>query len=287
MKKKLPIKKSTSLRELAEHEVKHVKVTKTGYEARHSKKGATHKIEETKGGNGEPSVLATPLKKWKHKSVNGGYGEPKIPEEQATPEVAIDHSWHPPIPEGATHLQYSTSKASILCPIEYVNDFKGFRGTIRFGKIRYNEDFVSMMPGEEGNVTYWKDGRTAFAEGKDPASMRAKEKAAEDRAQRIAQGLPEHVANAFKAKTESRRVPPGPRPGDVPGKRQNGVLKPGAGGKTARVWEICEELLASLKRVPTKQDVFAIAVDKEGAKPGMVSTQHSYWRRFHGHVLAK
>lgn len=274
------VKSSKDLLELELQGVKHVKLLKDGTAiVKKGKKGATHKIEGTK-----LSTLAAPL----------GKG-PKPPKEIKLPapigaQVDIlrpdDQSWHPPIPEGATWIMYQTSTHSLMTAISDLPMFRDWRGgTIHFGRLRYGEDFVSMMPGEEGNVTSWKTGTTCFAEGKDPSSLKSAAKAAATAAERKAAGLTPTVAAAFKARAEARKVPPGPRPGDVPGKKQNGVSKPGAGGKTHRVWEICDELLAKLKHTPTKAEVFAIAVDKEKASPGMTGTQHSYWRRFYGHQL--
>lgn len=246
-----------------------------------SKKGATHSLSGTK-----LSSLIEPLKRAPNPPKNI-----KLPAPLGSQVDVLrpdDESWHPAIPKGATWLEFSTSTCSMLCSITDLPMFRDYRGgKIRFGKLRYNEDFVSMMPGEEGNVTLWKDGRTVFADGKDPATLKRKEAAAEAAIERKAAGLPPAVAAAFKAKSEARRVPAGPRPGDIAGKRQNGVQKPGAGGKTARVWDICDELLKKLGRCPTKAEVLAISVDKEKASPGMSGTQHSYWRRFYGHVIAK
>lgn len=281
-RRRLPLTKSTSIRELADADITHAKLNpKTGeYIARKGKAGASHKIIETPGGPGKPSILAAPLGKApkRPKAPEAAYGPARIPDE--APESSA--GWHPAIPEGATWLEYATSTAAILMPISELDALRGFRGKIRFGRLRYNEDFVSMMPGEEGNITRFKDGVTAFAEGKDPATLKAKERSAAAQAERLANPS-EHVKEAFAARAAARRVPAGPRPGDKPGLIQNGVRKPGAGGKTARVWEICEQLMKTLGRTPTKPEVLAVSVGKEKASPGMSATQHSYWRRFHNH----
>jgi len=291
-KSKLP-KKTARLRDLIDKSDKGsviVKMTKSGeVMPRKSKKDATHVVIETANGG----AIAEPIKKHKHKSVNGGYGEPRIATEQAVaaPTASLAETWHPPVPAGASWIQYIAGSTILMMPLKDLESLRGFRGKIVFGRLRYNEDFVNMMPGdEEGNVTRWKDGVTIFAEGKSPAEL-AKKRASMERVELARQmmkeagvdGLAPHVAQAFKAKSEARRVPPGPRPGDVAGKIQNGVRKPGAGGKTARVWEICDELLKSLGRAPTKTEVLAVSVGKEKASPGMSGTQFSYWRRFYGH----
>lgn len=257
MKKKLPLKKSGSLVELAEKGIAHVKLAKDGsYEARKGKKGATHKLVET-----PTSVVAEPLSKKANKLMvasAASYGPPRIPDEpQEAPK-----KWHPPIPEGATHLEYSNSHTAIIEGINKLEDYRDFRGgKLRFGRLRYNEDFVSMMPEDAGEGSGERQVVLRKADSPSPGASTSPES---------------KPAKASKA-------PAGPRPGDIPGKRQNGVLKPGAGGKTARVWEICDQLLAELGRTPTKAEVLAIAVDKEKASPGMATTQHSYWRRFYGH----
>lgn len=246
-----------------------------------SKKGATHSLTGTK-----LSSLIEPLKKWpKPPKVLAPAGRDPIGTQVDTLRPD-DQSWHPPLPEGATWLEYSNSHGSIMCPIADLHMFRDYRGgKLRFGKLRYNEDFVSMMPGEEGNVTYWKDGRTAFSEGKDPASLKNAAKAAQAAQERKAAGLPVATAAAFKAQSERRKAAPGPRPGDVAGKIQNGVRKPGAGGKTDRIWCICDGLLKELGRTPTKAEVWAkaLAGDKE-TSAGMMGTNYSYWRRFYGHA---
>lgn len=276
--KKYNSKKTADLLALELLGVKFVKLLKRGEcVAKKSKKGATHKLSGTK-----LSSLIEPLKRWPKPPKNIVLPAP-IGAQPDEPERPTDHDWHPPIPIGATWLEYSTSVGSIMAPIDTIGDYRGFRGKLRFGKLRYNEDFVSMMPGEEGNVTFWSDGRTSFAEGKDPAALKAKEAKAVAIQERKDAGLPPAVAEAFAARTAARKVPPGPRAGDVAGKVQNGVRKPGAGGKTARVWEICDTLHTKHKRTPTKDEVFAIAVAKEKASPGMTGTQLSYWRRFYGH----
>lgn len=271
--KKKPLK-SPSLLELELAGAKFVKPTKDGeYVAKKSKKqGATHKIETT-----STSTLAVPLKKWKHKSVNAGYGEPKVADEQP----ADDHSWHPPIPAGATWIEYSTSTAAIMMPISELHSLRGFRGKIRFGKLRYEEDFISLMPGEVGNITRWKDGVTIFAEGNSPAELKAKAKAAAERVERQ-NNPPEHVKEAFAKQAAARRAAPGPRPGDIPGKIQCGVKKP-TEGKTAEVWAACDALLKELGRCPSKAEAVA---KLPAVNPGTVGTQHSAWRRFYGHQTA-
>lgn len=278
MKNQKPkLKKSASLHELELADVKYIKPTKDGeYAAKKTKKEATHKIEIT-----STSTLAVPLKKWKHKSINGGYGEPKVADEQ--PAGLDDHSWHPPIPAGSTWIEYSTARASIMYPMHMLDSLRGFRGKIRFGKLRYEEDFVSLMPGEVGNVTRWKDGVTIFAEGNAPHEIKAREKAAADRMERALNPAP-HVKEAFAKQAEARRAPAGPRPGDIPGVTQCGVTKTKAGGATAAVWEACDELLKELGRCPTKAEVLP---KLPKMNPGTVGTQHSAWRRFHGLAPAK
>lgn len=278
--KKLP-KKTARLRELVADTDKGVilaKLQKDGTATpRKTKAGATHLVIETPNGG----AIAEPIKRW-----------PKPPKQMSVPaplgaqvEAKSNSLFDSPIPHDATHLAWESGGIFLMEPIRFADDYK-YRGggTLRFGKLRYGEDFVVLAPeAEEGNVIRWKDGSTCFAEGKSPIELKRAEKSAMQAAERRA-NPPEHVKEAFAAQAKARRAAPGPRPGDIAGKIQNGVRKPGAGGKTARVWDICDELLKKLGRCPTKAEVFAISVDKEKASPGMTGTNYSYWRRFYGHV---
>lgn len=270
--------KSSSLLELELAGAKYVKPTKDGeYVAKKHKKQATHKLEST-----PISTVAVPLKRW-----------PKPPKELtvpnpigAQPDDKPGDRWHPEIPEGATYAAYQWTNGNLyMTPINSMEEVRDFRGgQILFGRLRYGEDFFIMSPEEQaGNVIRWKDGVTCFAEGKDPESLKAKARAAKAAAERLA-NPPAHVVEAFKAQVQKRKAAPGPRPGDIAGKIQNGVRKPGEGGKTARIWAICDALLKKLGRTPTKAEMWAEAVagDKD-TSPGMAGTNYSYWKRFYGH----
>lgn len=274
-KPKPPALKSSNLHELELAGAKFVKPTKDGaYEVRKDKKTGTHKIEIT-----PTSTLAVPVKRWPKPPKNFKLPDPigAQPEEPARPD---DHSWHPAIPAGATWVQYIAGSVALMLPIAALDTLRGFRGQIRFGKLRYDEDFVCMMPGEEGNVTSWKDGRTAFAEGNDPATLKQKEKAAAERAERLA-NPPAHVKEAFAKQAERRKAVAGPQPGDAPGIQQNGVKKPKEGSTVASIWAACDELAAKLARQPVKAEV---AAKLPALNPGTVGTQFSAWRRFHATV---
>ena len=274
-KSKLPAK-TDNLRVLAEQDVKFAKMAEDGTcTPRHSKAGATHAIVETDN----RGVLTQPLAKLKKRKGDGSeaYGPARIPDEKPLP----DGQWHPPIPEGADWVQYCTSVAQMLIPITMLNDLRFFRGKIRFGRLKWGEDFVSLMPGEVGNITRWSDGVTVFAEGNSPDEIKAKAASMAKRAERLA-NPPAHVKAAFAANVERRKAAPGPRPDDVPGVVQCGVRKPGAASATGKVWEVADGLMASLKRVPTKAEVVEGAA-KFNVNPSTGATQFSCWRRFHGH----
>jgi hypothetical protein len=136
------MKKTTSLQTLAEANVKHIKVTKAGeYIPRKSKKGASHLVTETKN-----SIIAEPRKKWPKHKPGKAYGPPRVSTEQ--PKVPTIPGL-PDIPPDTTHLEYSNSKVAVVAPIEMLEDYQHFRGgKIRFGKLRYDEDFISLMPDE-------------------------------------------------------------------------------------------------------------------------------------------
>lgn len=61
--------KSNSITQLFEAGFVFVALNRNGYASRKDRNGATHKLEET-----ENSIVAVPLRKWKHKSKNNGYG---------------------------------------------------------------------------------------------------------------------------------------------------------------------------------------------------------------------
>lgn len=244
-------KKTANLTKLADDGVAFVKTDKkTGeYTPKKSKKGATHRIEETKN-----SVIAAPVKKWPKppKAPGGTYGKPRISDEVATSTAPIQHLHVPEMPLGATHLEYSNSTTAIVAPITQLSDYLGFRGTLRFGKLRYNEDFVSMMPGEEGQ---------RGSGDKDVAIVQAPK-------------LPKPP----KAPTAAQSSPSTEKKSATPGK----VTRPAPGSKTGRIWDIADSILVDGQRpdaAELKAAVLALAV-KEGTNAGTAATQFSAWRRF-------
>lgn len=48
------------------------------------------------------------------------------------------------IPAGATHLEFTNSRVAIVSPLHTLSDFKTMRGSVRFGRLRYNEEFIPM-----------------------------------------------------------------------------------------------------------------------------------------------
>jgi hypothetical protein len=232
--------KTSNLTELAEKEVPFVKVTKAGeYMPRKSKKGATHRVETTPN-----SVVTEPLKKWPKHKPGELYGAPRIADEQPDDNM----EWHPPIPDGATHLEYSTSRTAIIAPIGHLSDYRLGRGKIRFGRLRYEDEFVSMMP--EARDFELEDGVCIVVRQPDapiPAKP-AKEASAEPRAPRTA------------APTAT-------------------IKPPKAGSTTGSIWEACAALRAELDRCPTKDEVCA---KLPALNPGTIGTQFSAWRRFNG-----
>ena len=70
---------------------------------------------------------------------------------------------------------------------------------------------------------------------------------------------------------------------------QNGVSRPKAGTKTARVWEITDALSAQGGAPAARKDVLE-AAGKEGINQATAATQYGRWRKFFGlgkEVVAK
>jgi hypothetical protein len=62
---------------------------------------------------------------------------------------------------------------------------------------------------------------------------------------------------------------------------QNGVSRPNAGTKTARVWEIADSLSKSTGKPAARKDVLE-AAEKEKINASTAATQYGQWRRFNG-----
>lgn len=62
---------------------------------------------------------------------------------------------------------------------------------------------------------------------------------------------------------------------------KNDVTRPKAGGTTARVWEICDEITERTGKPAVRKEVLAQAA-KEKLKPGMAKSQYFSWRCFNG-----
>ena len=62
---------------------------------------------------------------------------------------------------------------------------------------------------------------------------------------------------------------------------QNGVIRPKAGTKTARVWEIADELSAA-KGGPAKRADVITKGQGEELNIATAATQYGRWRKFHG-----
>ena len=70
---------------------------------------------------------------------------------------------------------------------------------------------------------------------------------------------------------------------------QNGVTRPKAGTKTARVWEITDTLSIQGEAPAARKDVLE-AAGKEGINQATAATQYGRWRKFYGlgkEVVAK
>lgn len=279
-----PMKKATaSIKKLAKAKVKFARLnTKTGtYTPVENRKDGTHKIRESAG----DSAVAEPIKRGRKSFVNPEtqaiVRRPKPPKfgvRQEVPRIAPDEprESRPDIPTGATHLAYHAvgGRTIIFAPIAHLDELASMRGTIKFGKLRANEDFVSLMPGEEGDVTSWKDGVTRMATGNEPGSGNAGKQTAAPTAPRAPK--PPKIAGASSTAVAGESLPAAPK------RNVNaiaGVNRPAKGSKTGEVWDACDALKTELKRVPTKDEVCA---KLPAHNPGTVGTQRSAWVRFHG-----
>lgn len=58
-------------------------------------------------------------------------------------------------------------------------------------------------------------------------------------------------------------------------------VKPKAGTTTGLIWELCDALMAKLKRTPTSKEAWAVC-DAEGVKQGTFSVQFGKWKKAGG-----
>lgn len=189
------------------------------------------------------------LEKVKPKS----YGPPRYSDEQPM------ENRRPPT--DATHLEFSNSKVSIVDVITKLADYETFRGKIRFGRLRYGEDFIPCE-GEEANT-------------ESPL------------APDVVKIAPEEKAVVIVAKKKPAPPPGRGKPVDSAPVHKMPAAKPAASGKslrpgspdskTGQVWTIADKLKAKGGDV-TKDAVLAIAL-KAGLNPGMVGVQFSRWKK--------
>ena len=63
--------------------------------------------------------------------------------------------------------------------------------------------------------------------------------------------------------------------------KRNGIVRPGAGTKTGRVWEICDQIARDTQAPAKRADVINAAI-KEGLGAGTASTQFGRWCLYWG-----
>lgn len=71
------------------------------------------------------------------------------------------------------------------------------------------------------------------------------------------------------------------KPAKEPKIEQNGVTRPSAGTKTARVWEISDTLSAAAGKPAKRREVLVAAVEEE-INVATAATQYGRWRKFFG-----
>lgn len=62
---------------------------------------------------------------------------------------------------------------------------------------------------------------------------------------------------------------------------QNGIVQPGAGSTTGRIWDISNDLSAAAGAPAKRADVLK-ACQEEGINASTAATQYGRWRKFHG-----
>lgn len=93
----------------------------------------------------------------------------------------------------------------------------------------------------------------------------------------MAKTAPKVPPKKAPAKPKAEKPAKAPKPPKV---EQNGLSRP-TKGVTARIWEICDGLVKSLKRNPTREEVLNPAL-AEGINFATSSTQYARWRQFNG-----
>lgn len=89
--------------------------------------------------------------------------------------------------------------------------------------------------------------------------------------------MTEQVETATVAEAEAPKVEKAPKD------EQNGIVRPKAGTKTSRVWEISDAMSAKLGEPAPRKPVLEEAVS-EGLNPSTAATQYGRWRKYHGLV---
>lgn len=70
------------------------------------------------------------------------------------------------------------------------------------------------------------------------------------------------------------------KPEKAPKDEKNGVVRPGAGSTTGRVWEIAVKL--STKKEAAKRKTVIDACVAEKINPSTAATQYGRWRKYNG-----
>ena len=110
-----------------------------------------------------------------------------------------------------------------------------------------------------------KAAREAVTAGKKAAKLAAAETAKAEKAAKAAAKVAEAEA------TKNAAAQP----------EQNGVKRPKAGSKCARVWEICDGISASLSQ-PAPVDAVLTAAGAEGLHQTTTRCQYAHWKKFNG-----
>lgn len=92
--------------------------------------------------------------------------------------------------------------------------------------------------------------------------------------------MPTKSKKAVKA-TKATATKAAPKADKVVRVTKNEVTRPKAGGTTARIWEICDEITERTGKPAVRKEVLAQAA-KEKLKPGMAKSQYFSWRCFNG-----
>lgn len=180
-------------------------------------------------------------------------------------------SWHPDIPVEATHVELRTLRAEIVVDRHCIDDFRTIPGVIRFGRLRYAEEFVPIPEDSQGfrNEPF----RELLAKVQRPKVTAFEFTAAPLPVLPIPKPKTPPPAPVVKVKSQE------PSKTKAPAEIRNGIVKPSPESQAGIAWERFADFELTAKRCLTRTDYLTIA-EEEDIKPSSIAVYFSNWKKF-------